>query len=84
MKTKLKIYVYEVKELKCNLYIYASDKKQADQLVELYQKKCNKTCQYKKIGKSKKHIEQLKTLLNKFGSDDNLIQAQLNILKEDK
>lgn len=84
METKLKIYVYEVKELECNLYIYTKDKKQADQLVSLYEKKCSKNCEYKKLGKSKKHYEQLQVLLNKFGSDENLIQAQLKLLTEDK
>lgn len=86
MKTELKTYVYHVKDdfiLDIELLIYARNKKQADEMIEMLEKKKNYNCEYKKLGKSKKHYEQLQVLLNKFGSDENLIQAQLKLLTEE-
>lgn len=84
MKTELKIYVYHVKDdfiKNINLEIYAINKNQADQLMELYKKKTKDTIKYIGISKNKDSMARLKVYINKFNGIENLIKAQFKLFE---
>lgn len=81
MSDNLKIYVYKVKELDANLKIYAFTKKQANELIEMYKRKARKNCEFLKISYSKKEIQQMNILVEKFGSQQVLVDKQYELLK---
>lgn len=80
MDQKIKVYSYYVVELDCRLNIYAFDKNQADNLINLYCKNSKKNCMFLRISKSKKEMENMNRLIKKFGDSKNLIEKEYELL----
>ena len=82
MKEKnLKVYLYRVESLKVELRIYAFNKKQANELIELYKKQNGKKAEFVKASYTKNDIQQMKIMVERFGSEQVLVDKQYEAVK---
>ena len=80
MAKKLKIYLYYVVEFDKNLCIYAYDMKQANSMIEMYEKNNHKNAMFLKISRTKKNIEAMENVVKKLGSEEEVIKREIEML----